>query len=320
MTKNYSDEFKLSVIKEYYESNLGVRKIAAKYNLSSKNLVLNWEKQLKEKGLLPTEAKKDPDKIKIRSDKIDFPEKTQREIEYEKEIEHLYAKIEYYEQLEHLQPFISKKTKVRELKYRAIFALEFKYTVKFLCEIAGVKRKAYCNFRDKPIKKEDPIEKIIIQIYNKSKGVFGYRRIGNELRNAFKIVVNHKKIQRIMQENNLRSRIRRKKNRIQDDKQFKANILNRDFKASRPGEKIATDITCIPYRNSKLYLCVALDLFNNEPVSWEYSKNPDSKLTVKTIEKLSKKIDIKNTVIHSDQGVQYTSKEYSSYLKSLGAV
>ena len=75
------------------------------------------------------------------------------------------------------------------------------------------------------------------------------------------------------------------------------------FKASRPGEKIATDITCIPYRNSKLYLCVALDLFNNKPVSREYSKNPDSKLTVKTIEKLSKKIDIKNTVIHSDQGV-----------------
>ena len=141
--------------------------------------------------------------------------------------------------------------------------MEFKYTVKFLCEIAGVKRKAYCNFRDKPIKKEDSIEKIIIQIYNKSKGIFGYRRIGNELRNAFK----------------------------------------RDFKASRPGEKIATDITCIPYRSSKLYLCVALDLFNNEPVSWEYSKNPDSKLTVKTIKKLSKKIDIKNTVIHSDQGV-----------------
>ena len=78
--------------------------------------------------------------------------------------------------------------------------MEFKYTVKLLCEIAGVKRKAYCNFRDKPIKKEDPIEKIIIQIYNKSKGIFGYRRIGNELRNAFKIVVNL----------------------FQDDKQFKA--------------------------------------------------------------------------------------------------
>lgn len=167
--------------------------------------------------------------------------------------------------------------------------MEFKYTVTLLCEIAGVKRKAYYNFRDKPIKKEDPIEKIIIQIYNKSKGIFGYRRIGNELRNAFKIVVNHKKIQRIMQENNLRSRIRRKKNKIHDDKQFKENILNRNFEATKPGEKIATDITCIPYRNSKLYLCVALDLFNNEPVSWEYSKNPDSKLTVKNYWKTFKK-------------------------------
>ena len=119
MTKNYSDEFKLSVIKDYYESNLGVRKITAKYNLSSKNLVLNWEKQLKEKGLLPTEAKKDPEKIKSRSDKIDFPEKTQREIEYEKEIERLHAKIEYYEQLEHLQPFISKKKQKQGAKVQS---------------------------------------------------------------------------------------------------------------------------------------------------------------------------------------------------------
>jgi len=123
-----------------------------------------------------------------------------------------------------------------------------------------------------------------------------------------------------MRENNLRSIIRRKKNKIHDDKQIKENILRRDFKTDKPGKKIATDITCIPYRNSKLYLCVALDLFNNEPVSWEYSKNPDNALTVKTIEKLSKKFDLNETIIHSDQGVQYTSKEYSGYLNTLGAI
>lgn len=109
MKKNYSNEFKLSVIKDYYESNLGVRSIALKYNLPSKNYILNWEKQLKEKGLIPKDAKKDPDKITSQPDKIEHQPRTAREIEYEKENERLRARIEYYEQLEHLQPFIPKK-------------------------------------------------------------------------------------------------------------------------------------------------------------------------------------------------------------------
>jgi len=57
MTK-YSDEFKLSVIRDYYQSPLGVRAIAAKYNLPSKNYVNKWEAQLKKKGLLPQDATK----------------------------------------------------------------------------------------------------------------------------------------------------------------------------------------------------------------------------------------------------------------------
>ena len=43
MSRNvYSDEFKLAVVKEYFEGDLGVRLLAKKYNLPSKNYITNW--------------------------------------------------------------------------------------------------------------------------------------------------------------------------------------------------------------------------------------------------------------------------------------
>src|SRR6056297_1286130 len=53
MPTKYSDAFKLEVVRDYYNSPLGVRSIALKYNLPSKNYINNWEKYLIKKGLLP---------------------------------------------------------------------------------------------------------------------------------------------------------------------------------------------------------------------------------------------------------------------------
>ncbi|NLJ75951.1 MAG: transposase [Peptococcaceae bacterium] len=56
--KRYTDEFKLHVVKDYYSSPLGVRAIACKYGLPSKNYTNRWETALKKKGLLPPTATK----------------------------------------------------------------------------------------------------------------------------------------------------------------------------------------------------------------------------------------------------------------------
>lgn len=111
MNKSYSDEFKLSVIKDYYTSTLGVRAIALKYNLPSKNYINNWEKYLKKKGLLPEDATK-PIKTIYRSSEniVRADNRTELERQYESEIEVLKARIAYYESLEYIQPFL-KKTK-----------------------------------------------------------------------------------------------------------------------------------------------------------------------------------------------------------------
>lgn len=110
MNKKYSDEFKLSVIEDYYNSTLGVRAIALKYNLPSKNYINNWEKQLIKKGLLPPNSTK-PNKSVGRSKEsiLRNDTRTPREKQYEEEIRILEAKIAYYESLEYMQQFIPKK-------------------------------------------------------------------------------------------------------------------------------------------------------------------------------------------------------------------
>jgi transposase-like protein len=112
MSKKYTDEFKLSVIQEYYNSNLGVRAIALKYNLPSKNYINNWEESLKEKGLLPPDATK-PNKSAGRSKEAVMREdtRTTREKQYEEEIQVLKARVAYFEGLEFMQPFLKKKPK-----------------------------------------------------------------------------------------------------------------------------------------------------------------------------------------------------------------
>jgi len=108
--RKYTDEFKLAVIEDYYQSQLGVRSIALKYNLPSKNYINNWEAELKKKGLLPQEATK-PEKTVARTKESILRQdtRTAKEKQYEQEIEALKAKVAYYESLETLKPFISKK-------------------------------------------------------------------------------------------------------------------------------------------------------------------------------------------------------------------
>ncbi len=110
MKKKYSDDFKLSVIKDYYSSSLGVRAIALKYNFPSKNYISNWEKQLKKKGLLPPDATK-PNKSVGRSKESIAREDTRTPLEkqYEDEIQALKTRIAYYESLKCITPFLKKK-------------------------------------------------------------------------------------------------------------------------------------------------------------------------------------------------------------------
>jgi transposase InsO family protein len=120
-----------------------------------------------------------------------------------------------------------------------------------------------------------------------------------------------------MQENNIQSIVRKKFRKSKEQATIKENLLNRDFKATEPGKKFVTDITYIPTQRTMTYLCTVIDLFNNEPVAWNVSESQDKNLSLDTLKTLAKKYNLEGSMIHSDQGVHYTSLAYVDLLKEL---
>mgnify|MGYP003949633475 CR=1 FL=1 len=82
-----------------------------------------------------------------------------------------------------------------------------------------------------------------------------------------------------------------------------------------PNEKWVTDNTYLIFNGQKLYLSAIKDLYNNEIVAYQISQRNDRKLVMDTIKKARKKRKVAGTLLHSDQGYQYTSRLYNQVLQ-----
>ena len=138
------------------------------------------------------------------------------------------------------------------------------------------------------------------------------------LKEQYGLIVNHKKVLRIMRELGIASIIRKKYKINRGKENIKENILDRNFESDKPMKKLVTDITYIPCREKMIYLCTVIDLFNNEPVAWTVKDCQDKSLTIDTVKQLSGKHNLKGSLIHSDQGVHYRSNDYVNLLDELG--
>lgn len=200
--------------------------------------------------------------------------------------------------------------------------LRHKYDLDLLLDRISMARSSfYYHQKRTQIKdKYQEIKELIKTIYDKHKGRFGYRRITLILKQKG-IVINHKTVLRLMKTLGLKSVIRTKKYKSYKGEQGKIapNILQRNFKAARPNEKWATDVTEFNVSGNKLYLSPIIDLFNGEIISYELSERPNFAQIVTMLKKSFKKIpNTTNLILHSDQGWQYQMKQYQSILKEKG--
>jgi len=141
------------------------------------------------------------------------------------------------------------------------------------------------------------------------------------LEKEFGIIMNHKKIIKIMQKYNLRTKIRRKNNfkekiNIAMSDKICPNLINANFKSKKPNTCYCTDITYLNYNNNnnRAYLSAFKDIATGEIVAWEVSRNLKLNFVLESIRHLSEN-NVSNLTIHSDQGVHYRSKMYQKLLK-----
>ena len=165
--------------------------------------------------------------------------------------------------------------------------------------------------------KYNNIKNLIKTIFEYHKGRYGYRRIQVELQHHG-CTINHKTIQRLMQELSLYGKC--KKNKYKSYKgnvgKIAPNILNRQFKSDKPYEKLVTDVTEFKVCNEKVYLSPVMDLFNREIVAHSISRSPSFVQTRDMLSRLFAKLPpTASPLLHSDQGWQYQMKEYQTMLK-----
>ncbi|OLO13203.1 transposase, partial [Chromohalobacter japonicus] len=98
------------------------------------------------------------------------------------------------------------------------------------------------------------------------------------------------------------------------------NRLQRDFRADRPHQKWATDVTEFNIRGEKVYLSPVLDLYNQEVVAYEVSRTPRLLMVVTMLDKALRRVeDAQGLVLHSDQGWQYQMADYRHRVTARGA-
>lgn len=163
----------------------------------------------------------------------------------------------------------------------------------------------YVKKLKQPDKYKD-LKEVIKQIYQENHGRYGYRRITMELHNRG-YSLNHKTVQRLMKHMGLKCMVRVKKYRSYKGEvgRIAPNLLQRDFKASKPNEKWTTDVTEFVLFGRKLYLSPILDMYNGEIISYNISERPVFAQTVDMLKKAFKKIpDETNLILYSEQGWQ----------------
>lgn len=189
--------------------------------------------------------------------------------------------------------------------------------MKAMCTFFGISRAAYYAWLKRLEQPDKDVERmgLIQEAWEKSRKTYGYRRITLWLRQHKGIVINHKAVLRLMNKLNIRSIARKrkpyKKMSQMDIYHRYDNILDRDFAASKPNQKWVTDITYIRTIQGWAYLSTIKDLFDGFIVAHQLGKQFSVRLVTDTLKQAKHKEKVTDgTLLHSDQGQQYSSHPY----------
>lgn len=199
------------------------------------------------------------------------------------------------------------------------------YPIAKICRILNLNRSSYYKWlhRTKSAREqenEDILHKLGY-LYAEFNGIYGYRRLTDELNARYGTSYNYKRIYRLTGLVGLKAVIRRKRPQYQRSTPeiIAENILNRDFTAEKLNEKWLTDVTEFKYgNNEKLYLSAILDLKDKSIVSFALGRSNNNQLVFDTFDLAVSKYPDARPLFHSDRGFQYTSKQFKDKLDKAG--
>ncbi len=201
-----------------------------------------------------------------------------------------------------------------------------------MLDIARVSKSGYYKWLKVSNEKDKDCDDYLAikEVFDEGKGKLGHRTVCMNLKSDKGVIMNHKKVIRIMNKYGLVTKIRRANpykqiaKKTQEHRTFE-NLLDREFTQETPYKFFSTDITYMFFNNRPAYLSVIKDIASGEIVAWELSRHIDMDLVTNTLENMKnnpslKTFSFENVLIHSDQGFHYTNPLYIEMIKELNMI
>jgi len=190
-----------------------------------------------------------------------------------------------------------------------------KLSVTQQCELLGLPRSSF-YYQPEPMPEEDArMMRGIDELYL-AYPFYGSRQMTRALRREGH-TINRKRVQRLMRLMGLEA-IYQKPNLSRPNAAHKIYpYLLRTLAVTRPNQVWATDITYVPIRGGCIYLCAVIDWFSRRVLAWELSNTLDATFCVRAVERAIAEHGVPE-IFNTDQGCQFTSREFTQPLLDLG--
>jgi transposase InsO family protein len=198
-------------------------------------------------------------------------------------------------------------------------SLQGSLSIERMCQLAQVSRAGfYRSLQERlPVEEEMEVRSTIHQIVLEHRRRYGYRRVTAELRRRG-LLVNHKRVARLMREDNLLA-IQPRAFVVTTDSKHELEVylnLASHLKLTGINQLWVADITYIRLQSEFVYLAVILDAFSRKVVGWALERTMATRLTRTALERaIAARKPAPGLVHHSDRGLQYASAEYVQVLK-----
>jgi len=198
-------------------------------------------------------------------------------------------------------------------------------TITQMCGWLDVSRSGFYEWRSRPesatAKRQERLRLLIRAIFDDSDGTYGYRRVAAQLARQG-IVAGAELVRKLMRGLGLvacQPRPWRPSATQQGAAGPIPDLVNRDFGAGKPGQKMVGDITCIPTWQGWEYLATVIDCATRKVIGWAMGDNYKTPLITAAIEMAARNADVPaGAIFHSDRGSNYTSAEFAGALEGLG--
>jgi putative transposase len=208
------------------------------------------------------------------------------------------------------------------VKFAFIAARDVAFPVSTMCRALEVTRSGFYAWQKRPkparAKRDAHLAATVAAVHQRSRLTYGSPRVHRELRSRG-ILVGKKRVERLMRENGLRGRSKRRFKRTTDSKHggpIARNLLARRFHVDGPNRAWVTDVTAIATGGGWLYLAPMLDLHSRRVVAWAASESNDTELALDVFRKAVRaRQPAPGLLHHSDRGSPYASDDYRAELR-----